>query len=115
MLIPDGAYTFESRKPRFHRTTAPTHAELDALLNRIINRLTRQLERDGLLIQDTEQAHLDLNPTDLLDQFGAASVQYRVILGPNACRKTLTLRQPVTTPPASTPKPFTASRDGFSL
>jgi len=60
MLIPDGAYTFEYGEPRFHRVPAPTQAELVALLNRIVARITRQLERDGLLVADLEQPYLEL-------------------------------------------------------
>jgi len=46
--------------------------------------------------------------------FGAASLQYRVILGPNAGSRLLTLRNTLSSTPAST-KPFTAAQDGFSL
>lgn len=78
-------------------------------------RFTRQLTRDGLLVEDADQTYLDLQIDDTLDQFSAASLQYRVILGPNAGSRVLTLRNPVTTTPASTSKPFTVARDGFSL
>ena len=68
-----------------------------------------------MLVEDADQTYLDLQIDDTLDQFGAASPQYRVILGPNAGNRVLTLRNPVTTTPASTSKPFTVARDGFSL
>jgi len=115
MLIPDGVYTLSQGKPRFHAVSAPSHSELTALLNRIVRRITRQLTRDGLLVEDADQTYLDLQIDDTLDQFGAASLQYRVILGPNASSRVLTLRNPGTTTPASTSKPFTVARDGFSL
>jgi len=67
------------------------------------------------LVEDADQTYLDLQIDDTLDQFGAASLSYRVILGPNAGNRVLTLRNPVTTTPASTSKPFTVARDGFSL
>jgi len=68
-----------------------------------------------LLVEDADQTYLDLQIDDSLDQFSAASLSYQVILGPNAGSRVLTLRNPVTTTPASTSKPFTVARDGFSL
>ena len=115
MLIPDGIYTFKHAKPRFQAIAAPSQSELTGLLNRIIRRITRQLVREGLLIEDAHQPFLDLSTEDTLDQFGAASLQYRVILGPNAGSRILTLRNPVPLAPTNTRKPFTVARDGFSL
>ena len=115
MLIPDGVYTCEHGKPRFHTVAGPSHRELPTLLNRIIRRISRQLTRDGLLAEEAEQAYLDLQTDDTLDQFGAASLQYRVILGPNTGSRVLTLRNPASATSAGTVKPFTVARDGFSL
>ena len=115
MLIPDGIYTLSHDKPRFHAVTAPSQSELTTLLNHIVRRITRQLTRDGLLAQEADQPYLDLQIEDTLDQFGAASLQYRVILGPNTGSRVLTLRNPVSATPAGTVKPFTVARDGFSL
>lgn len=115
MLIPDGVYAVRHGKPRFHALAAPSQSELTTLLNQIIHRITRQLTRDGLLIEAPDQPFLDLQIDDALDQFGAASLQYRVILGPNAGSRVLTLHNPVSTTPASISKPFTVARDGFSL
>ncbi len=36
VLVPDGAYTFEHDKPRFHRAPAPSATELHALLDTLI-------------------------------------------------------------------------------
>ena len=115
MLIPDGIYTLSHGKPCFHAVTAPSQSELTTLLNRIIRRITRQLTRDGLLAQEADQPYLDLQTDDTLDQFGAASLQYRVILGPTTGSRVLTLRNSVSATAASTAKPFTVARDGFSL
>ena len=76
---------------------APSQSELTALLNRIIRRITRQLTRDGLLVEEADQSYLDLQADDTLDHFGAASLQYRVVLGPNAGSRILSLRNPVGT------------------
>ncbi len=62
---------------------------MQALLDRIIRRTVRQLERDGVLIQDTEQPFLDLTQADLQDTFNAASVRYRITIGPRSGRGSL--------------------------
>jgi hypothetical protein len=36
LLVPDGAYTFEHRKPHFHRAPPPRPDELNALLDTLI-------------------------------------------------------------------------------
>ena len=36
----------------FHAVTAPSQSELTTLLNRIIRRISRQLTRDGLLVEE---------------------------------------------------------------
>ena len=46
---------------------------------------------------------------------GAASIQYRVAVGPQAGRKVLTLKLAAPAATLSVPKPFTVARDGFSL
>lgn len=91
MLIPDGVYTFEQDNPRFHRVNAPSRSELDTLLIRIITRITRHLQRDDLLVADEPQPYLDLNLNNAHDQLAAQSIQYKVIIGPNAGSRTLTL------------------------
>ncbi len=51
-----------------------------------------------------------------LEQLGAAAVRYRIAVGPQAGRKTMTLCNPgamVDEVPLS--KPFTAPRDGFPI
>ena len=115
MLILDGVYTTEPIGPRFHRVGAPDPQTLERLLNRLIRRIVRRLTRDGLLIEDTEQPWLDLEPADTLDQLNAASIRYRIAIGPGAGGRTLTLKNPALVRTDSTAKPFTANRDGFSL
>ncbi len=78
-------------------------------------RVLRCLERDGLLIRDPEQPWLDLEARDALDALGAASIQYRIAVGPHAGRKVLTLKLAPAAATSSVPKPFTVARDGFSL
>ena len=94
---------------------APDRQHLEKLLNRIIGRVVRRLVKDGLLIPDQEQPWLDLPDTDTLDALNAASIRYRVAIGPGAGGRTLTLKNPGLQRTGSQPKPFTVDRDGFSL
>ena len=54
MLFVDGAYTFEDEQPHFHCVPAPAQPELQRLLHAIATRVTRALEKQGLLLRDTE-------------------------------------------------------------
>ncbi len=100
---------------RFHSVKAPTPANMQGLLGRIIRRTVRQLERDGVLIQDNEQPYLDLSHAGLQDSFNAASVRYRIAIGPNSGQKTLTHRPQSLIRTDTQPKPFTVNQDRFSL
>ncbi len=75
----------------------------------------RRLTRDGLLIEDSEQPWLDLEPADTLDQLNAASIRYRIAAGGGTGGRTLTRKNPALVRTDSTPKPFPANRVGFSL
>lgn len=54
----------------------------------------RRLVKDGLLIADSEQPWLELAEPDTLDTLNAASTRYRVTIGPDAGRRTFTLKNP---------------------
>jgi hypothetical protein len=47
----DGVYRSSAGAPVFHEARAPSAAELDALLSRIIQRVLRLLTRTGYLIE----------------------------------------------------------------
>ena len=117
MIVLDGVYTEHNGQARFHPVDAPPRETLEHLLDRLIKRTLRILLRDGVLTEDPEQPWLDLQDPDTLDQLNAASVRYRIAIGPGAGQRTLTLRDPALVQPAeqSAPKPFTVNRDGFSL
>jgi hypothetical protein len=74
----------------------------------------RVLERRGLLIADPEHPCLDLEPGSSLDHLQAASIAYRIAIGPHAGRKALTL---YSVPPVeeTSNHPLLAKRAGFSL
>jgi len=102
-------------KLRFQSLPAPAPALITQLLDVIVLRVLRCLERDGLLIRETEQPWLDLEARDALDALGAASIRYRIAVGPHAGRKVLTLKLAAPAATSSVPKPFTVARDGFLL
>jgi len=114
MLVLDGVYTLEENGPRFHRVGAPDAATLERLLNRLVRRIVRSLTRDGLLIEDSEQPWLDLEPADTLDQLNAASIRYRIAVGQGAAAEPSQrrirpwsgpTRQPSRSPPIGTASP----------
>ena len=58
---------------------------------------------------------LNLEPADALDHLSAASIRYRIAVGQDAGGRTDSLKNPALTRTDSTPKPFTANQDSFSL
>jgi hypothetical protein len=91
MLFLDGAYAFRGSRAIFHRARRPTGDELSRLLDSLSRRIVRVLECRGLLIADPDHSCLDLVPDSSLDHLQAASVAYRIAIGPQAGRKALTL------------------------
>jgi len=80
---------------RFHRTGAPTSAELDKLTCDLARRIGRLLERRGLLERDAENAWLtddDGTEPAPIDALRAASITYRVAIGPHRGEKAFTLQ-----------------------
>ena len=56
MLVPDGAWHFVNGKAHFHRAPAPSDADIERLLARLIRRVTRCLLRAGVLVVEAEQS-----------------------------------------------------------
>ncbi|MFQ5757881.1 MAG: IS91 family transposase, partial [Acidiferrobacterales bacterium] len=88
LLFLDGVYTFDNARPRFHRVEAPNHGELVSLLHTIASRVTRALDKQGLLIRDAEQPYLDLEPADGFEgqaylQLLGSAIHYRIATGPH--------------------------------
>ena len=114
MLVLDGVYEPVGERVRFRSVAAPSEAQLQALLTRLIARIVRRLTVDGWISQDTDPPSLDLEPRDVIDELAAASIRYRIASGPGAGQRTLTLRSPSLARP-TTPKALTADLQGFSL
>ena len=74
---------------------ARDRAELQVLVQRISQRVRRCLERQGLLLRDTESDLLNLKPANAQDhvaQLLCNSTTYRVAAGPQQDRKAFMLR-----------------------
>ncbi len=62
MLVLDGAYLADTGEPVFRRIAPPREAELQAFVERLAERVGRSLERQGLLVRDTENDFLEFGP-----------------------------------------------------
>jgi hypothetical protein len=95
MLVPDGVYLTDTEPPYFRRSSAPTREEIQALVQRLSERLGRHLERRGWLVRDAEHSHLNFEPRaedDGLADLQGHSITYRIALGPHRGRKAFTLQ-----------------------
>jgi hypothetical protein len=90
-LFLDGVYFFNGGRARFYRARCPQRDDLVKLLHSLSGRIVRLLERRGLLIADAEHPPLEIELGSGLDQLQAASINYRIAIGPHAGRKALTL------------------------
>jgi hypothetical protein len=99
MLVLDGVYELTAAGPRFRRLPPPTLAELEALLETIVVRIARHLERRGWVVRDAEGSYLSAGPAeeDGLAAVVGHSITYRIAVGPNEGREAFTLQ---TVPPA---------------
>jgi len=83
---------------------------LRQLLDTLIARITRNLVRGGELIEEPEHPYLDLELNSPLEQLSAAAVRERIAVGPQAGRKTMTLRNPrATVDDTASSKPSTTT------
>ena len=116
-LFLDGVYELdkENRPAEFHITKAPTPTELTEVLNKIIQRTVKLLEKHGLIAKD-EEDHLqfELEEDDSLARLQAGAATYRFTLGPNKGKKALTLK---TSPDEDhqSKQGLVAKNSGFSL
>ena len=114
-LVLDGVYRTTEGLPVFHAVRAPTPAELQALLARIIKRLMKFLTRKGFLIEEQGMTTLAETDPDLaLGPLRAAACTYRIAFGPRAGQKVLSL-QTVPSPAEQPAQERCASAQGFSL
>jgi len=86
MLIPDGVYLTDIDPPYSRALPAPSVEELQALVQRIAERLGKHLERRGLLVRDAESSFLALGEEsgdeNALAELQGHSIPYRIAVGP---------------------------------
>ena len=95
MLWLDGVHEPRAdRKPRLHRTRAPTSAQLTQLADTIARRVCRHLAKRGWLEGEDDSAFLtdSAGGDDGLDALQMSSITYRIATGAQAGRKVVTLQ-----------------------
>jgi len=87
MLVLDGAYLVGTEPPVFRRIAPPQQEEeLQALLERIAERIGRALERQGILARDAENSYLELDPEGAAARWPICSVT-RSLIGLRSARR----------------------------
>jgi hypothetical protein len=128
-LVLDGVYqTGEAEgTPLFIEAAAPSNAQLQTLLDKIIRRILKLLTRLGHLIEEDGVPYLarseSADPDDVMAPLQAAASTWRIAAGPRAGRKVLTLVEPVLSlskdrrgpRPAQRTRELCANHQGFSL
>jgi hypothetical protein len=95
ILAIDGIYELDVQNAPtdFHTAHPPTTEELDKVLRQFITRLTRYLERQGIIIkdEDAEKFQLPISIEDTFTRLQASSVTYRFATGPRKGKKAFIL------------------------
>ena len=92
-LVLDGVYRRSGGEPVFQAARAPSRDELAGLLDKIIARLLKLLTRQGYLVEEQGMTYLaDMDADNPLASLQAAACTYRIVLGPRAGHKVLSLR-----------------------
>ena len=114
-LVLDGVYRNTEGEPVFEEARAPTTAELQGLLVKIITRILRLLTRQGHLVEEQGMSYMaDIGPDNPLTPLQAASCTYRIAFGPRAGQKVLSLQTISRRGEPATPA-LCADAHGFSL
>ena len=94
MLFLEGVIKQEKGKTKFSRIKAPSHSDMERLVNTISHRIAQYLEKVGLIQRDTQNTYLELpmDDEDSLLQLQAASVSYRIAVGADAGKKVFSLQ-----------------------
>ena len=115
-LYIDGVYELDATQQpsTFHMAPAPTVKELGQILEKIITKITRLLERKGIIVKEEPSFQLEISDDDSFAKLQAGAVNYRFAMGPNKGKKALTLRT-VTEQDHNATRGLVAKSSGFSL
>src|SRR3954470_139235 len=115
-MLPDGVHRSSARaRTASGEARASSVAELDGVLNRIIQHIVKLLTRTGYLIEEQGMTCLAQAESDrALTPLQAAACTYRIALGPHAGQTVLSL-QTVPSRAADSPQPGCVNAHGFSL
>ncbi len=95
-VVADGIYELGDQKAPtdFLTSNPPTIEELDKVLGQFITRVTRYLERQGIIIkdEDSDKFQLPISDDDAFTRLQASSVTYRFAMGPRKGQKAFVLR-----------------------
>jgi len=94
-LFIDGCYELgpENEPIDFFTAQPPSLPELDQVLNQIIKRFTKYLERQKIIIKDNDQEfQLEIPEEDTFSKLQASSITYRFATGPSKGKKALVLK-----------------------
>ena len=94
ILFLEGVIINKQGEIKFERCKAPSHSDLEAVVNTISQRIANYIEQAGLIQRDMDNAFLDLpmEDEDSLLHLQAASVSYRIAVGPDTGKKVFTLQ-----------------------
>ena len=114
MLYLDGVY---SNNAIFHPVRPPTSHDLNRVTQKIAQRVSRYLEKAGYLVRDAESEYLDFytDEEDAMAGIVGASISYRLVFGPHAGKKALTLQTLPATVESAHRIEQASRRGGFSL
>ena len=94
MLFLEGFITQTQGQPEFNRVKAPSHSDMERVVNTVSHRIAKYLEKAGLIQRDIDNTFLNLpiDDEDSLLQLQASSVNYRIAVGKDAGKKVFSLQ-----------------------
>ena len=92
----------------------PTVDELEEVIAKIINRFTRYLKRQNIIVEDEPELTLPIDDDDTFSKLQKSSITYRFATGPSRGKKALVLKTVVDGDHNSS-SGLVAKNSGFSL
>lgn len=117
-LFIDGCYELGSQgKPLdFFTADPPTVAELEKVLAKIIDRFTKYLIKQKIIVKDIDQEfQLEIPEDDTFSKLQASSITYRFATGPSKGKKALVIKSVPIDGDHNSQKGLVAKSSGFSL